>query len=514
MRKGKKFILNTIILSLTSLFMRTVGVSFNVYISNKLGASGVGLFQLVMSVYTFAVTLASSGINLATTRLVTEELAKGSALGARMAVRRCLGYSLFFGSVAAITLFIFAKPIGEIILSDARTVKSLYALSISLVPIALSAALSGYFTAVRRVIKTASAQIFEQFIRISIAVIGLSILAPKGIEYACLAIVAGGSIAEILSFVYEFVLYKSDIKKCKGKMPATKGMLKRLISIAMPVAISSYARSALTTIEHILVPPKLREYGYSKETALAKYGVVHGMVIPVLLFPSAFLTSFSLLLVPELAECNANRNIRRIHYIISRVFHVTLIFAIGVSGIFFAFSQDLGIVIYKSLDAGMYLKIFAPLISVMYLDSVVDGMLKGLNQQLSSMQYNVIDSFVSVVLVCFLIPEYGIGGFVAVIFTCELLNGFLSLNRLIKVTDFKIEYFNWVIKPIISIFSSVIAVKTAVCFFAEQTITTTGLLVCEISGAIVIYVFLLMLMSCITGEDIGLLCSVLKKERK
>ncbi len=511
MRKGKKFILNTIILSLTSLFMRTVGVSFNVYISNKLGASGVGLFQLVMSVYTFAVTLASSGINLATTRLVTEELAKGSARGARLAVRRCLGYSLFFGSSAAIGLFLFAKPIGEIILSDARTVKSLYALSISLIPIALSAVLSGYFTAVRRVIKSASAQIFEQFVRISIAVMGLSILAPKGIEYACLAIVAGGSIAEILSFVYEFVLYKSDIKRCKGKMPATKGMLKRLISIAMPVAISSYARSALTTTEHILVPPKLREFGYSKEIALAKYGVVHGMVLPVLLFPSAFLTSFSLLLVPELAECNAHKNIRRIHYIISRVFHVTLIFAIGVSGIFFAFSNELGMVIYKSAEAGMYLKIFAPLIIVMYLDSVVDGMLKGLNQQLSSMQYNVIDSLVSVVMVCLLIPKFGIGGFVAVIFVCELLNGFLSLNRLIKVTDFKIEYYNWIIKPFFAIISSVTIVKLLIFFFAPFAELTIFSLVCQIAGAVLIYLLFLLIMSCVTGEHIGLLRSVVKK---
>ena len=75
MRRGRKFFINAIILTSTSLFIRTVGVSFNVYISNKLGASGVGLFQLIMSVYVFAVTFATSGINLTTTRLVAEGLA-------------------------------------------------------------------------------------------------------------------------------------------------------------------------------------------------------------------------------------------------------------------------------------------------------------------------------------------------------------------------------------------------------------------------------------------------------
>ena len=259
------------------------------------------------------------------------------------------------------------------------------------------------------------------------------------------------------------------------------------------------------------MPPKLREHGYSKETALAKYGVVHGMVLPVLLFPSAFLTSFSLLLVPELAECNAHKNMRRIHYIISRVLHVTLIFAIGVSGIFYAFSNELGIAIYKSTEAGMYLKIFAPLIVVMYLDSVVDGMLKGLNQQLSSMQYNVIDSLVSVVLVCFFIPKFGIGGFVAVIFCCELLNGFLSLSRLIKVTDFKIEYYNWIVKPFFAIVISVAIVKLLILFFVPFAELTIFALVCQIAGAILIYLLFLFIMSCITGEDIELLRSVLKK---
>ena len=153
MRRGKRFLFNALVLTATSLLMRTIGVSFNVFISNKLGAAGVGLFQLVMSVYTFAVTVATSGINLATTRLVTEELANGSETGAKKAVRRCLAYSILFGTGAAAGLFFFADSIAAVLLGDVRTVKSLYALSVSLPFIAMSAVLSGYFTAVRRVVK-------------------------------------------------------------------------------------------------------------------------------------------------------------------------------------------------------------------------------------------------------------------------------------------------------------------------------------------------------------------------
>ena len=238
-------------------------------------------------------------------------------------------------------------------------------------------------------------------------------------------------------FAFSFLLYRIDRRRYRAVRTGGERLTRRLLGIALPVAVSAYARSALTTIEHILIPPRLRAFGYSKEEALARYGVVHGMVLPVLLFPSAFLTAFSSLLVPELAECNVTKDHRQIHYIISRVLHVTLIFAIGVSGIFLAFPGELGLAIYQNAEAGMYLKIFAPLVIVMDLDSVVDGMLKGLNQQVSSMRYNVIDSLVSVGMVYFLIPVCGIGGYVAVIFVSEMLNGYLSLNRLIRVTDFQ-----------------------------------------------------------------------------
>lgn len=511
MRRGKRFLFNALVLTATSLLMRTIGVSFNVFISNKLGAAGVGLFQLVMSVYTFAVTVATSGINLATTRLVTEELANGSETGAKKAVRRCLAYSILFGTGAAVGLFFFADSIGTALLGDVRTVKSLYALSVSLPFIAMSAVLSGYFTAVRRVVKSASAQLFEQLIRISAAVILLNLLAPGGIEYACLAIVAGGSLAESLSFCYQFLLYRIDRRRYRAGRKAGERLTRRMLGIALPVAVSAYARSALTTIEHILIPPRLRAFGYSKEEALARYGVVHGMVLPVLLFPSAFLTAFSSLLVPELAECNVRKDHRQIHTIISSVLHVTLIFAIGVSGIFLAFPGELGLAIYQNAEAGMYLMVFAPLVIVMYLDSVVDGMLKGLNQQVSSMQYNVIDSLVSVGMVYFLIPVCGIGGYVAVIFVSEMLNGFLSLNRLIRVTDFKIDYMAWVVKPFIAISCAALFVRSAAYVFGAGLSAAASSVVCYISCTVLVYLLLLFFMSCITGEDVRLVRSVLRK---
>ncbi len=510
MRRIKMFVINAVILTATSLLMRTIGVSFSVYISNKIGAAGVGLFQLIMSVYTFAITLASSGINLAATRLVSEELANGAEAGAKKAMKRCCAYGLLFGTSAAFLLFFGADFIGADLLRDARSVKSLKVLAVSLPFIAMSSAMSGYFTAVRRVVKSASAQVFEQFIRITVCIYGLNLLAPKGLEYACLAIVGGGSISEISSFCYLYLMYRHDRKRYRTAGKTGKALTGRMLGIALPVALSSYVRSALTTIEQLLVPSGLKKSGLSGENALAQYGVIQGMVMPVIMFPSAFLNAFSSLLVPELSECHERKNNKQINHIISRVFHVTLLFSIGVSGILISFPKELGMVIYNSTDASLFIKALAPLIMVMYLDNVVDGMLKGLNQQVSSMRYNIIDSLVSIAMVYFLLPVTGIGGYVAVIYVSELLNAFLSMNRLIHVTDFRVRFFDWAVKPIIAIFFASTAVRVSAFAFGTGLATDVPSVVLYLAVTVLLYILFLWMMSCITSDDLLMVKAVLK----
>ena len=128
----------------------------------------MGLFSLISSVYMFAVTLATSGISLAVTRLISEEIGKGNGKGAVQAIKHCAGYALIFGCSASVLLFFGADFISSHILRDARTYLSLRVLAVTLPFIALSNVLGGYFNAVRRVYKSASASIAEQFVKIFI----------------------------------------------------------------------------------------------------------------------------------------------------------------------------------------------------------------------------------------------------------------------------------------------------------------------------------------------------------
>ena len=123
----KRFVVSASYLACVSILLRAVSVSFNAYVSTKVGAEGMGLFSLVMSVYSFAVTLACSGINLASTRLTAKILSSANAENirseSRKLMRSCAAYSLFFGTAAGAALFFGSGIIGERLLCDARRSK-------------------------------------------------------------------------------------------------------------------------------------------------------------------------------------------------------------------------------------------------------------------------------------------------------------------------------------------------------------------------------------------------------
>lgn len=155
--------------------------------------------------------------------------------------------------------------------------------------------------------------------------------------------------------------------------------------------------------------------------------MITGMVMPVLQFPSAFLMSFSSLMIPEMSEANAATHKNAIHYMTQRILRFALLFAVPTAVIFFFFADSLGKLLYGSAEVGVYLCVLAPIVPLNYLDSVVDGMLKGLNQQMQYLTYNIIDSALRVVLIFFLLPVMGIKGLVIVMFISAVLNTSLSL---------------------------------------------------------------------------------------
>lgn len=432
MSERTRFFKSGVMLTLVSLAMRTVAMLFSAFISRNVGAEGVGLYTVIMTVYSFAVTFATSGISLTVTRLVASAIGEGRVERVGRVIRGAVLYSLAFGALSTLLLFFGADVIGRYILNDIRTVHSLKLLAFSLIPISLGSIISGYFVGVRRVGFNASAQVFSQFIKISVTVLLVIRFSSYGIERSVSALCLGITVTELIGFLIQSLEFGYDRIK-HGKNVGARGTeISEIAKTALPLAFSAYVRSAFLTLEHILIPRRLRDGGESAKDAYSHYGLLHGMALPIVLYPMSPLSSFSGLLVPEFAADISRGGRARMNRIGSEAMNTTLTYSAICAVMLYFFAEELGYAVYGSYDAGKYITMLAPVVPIMYLDHVTDSMLKGIGEQVFSMWVNISDSILSILLVWFLIPRMGIGGYALVIIIMEVYNFALSYRRLKK----------------------------------------------------------------------------------
>lgn len=518
MKNLRKFVMSALLLCGVSFLMKTVGVSFNVYVSNRAGAETMGLYSLLSGVYGFALTLATSGISLATMRLVAEAIGMNDNARVHKSLKYCLLYSLSFGGGATLLLLFLSEPIAKHLLDDMRTLLPIRILALSLLPISLSSVFNGYFTAVRRVYKNAIVQVLEQIVRIFSISFFLTRLLPYGIEAACIALAIGGVITDLISFFFAFIgfLHDKKTKISRNTVPnetKSENIPRKLFGIALPVAFSAYARSGLISLEHTLIPIGLRKNGSTKEKALAAYGTLGSMVLPVILFSSAIISSFAGLLVPEITECRVQNNKRQIRYISERVIQFSLLFSIGVAGVMIFLSKEIGEVIYPGKETSDYIRLLAPLIPIMYIDSGVDAILKGMGEQIYSMTVNIIDAALSVILVWFLVPKIGIYGYIITIYATETVNTVLSITKLLSVSHIKPRLLKWIFGPLFCMIGATCLSKLIMVLLGAEMASHAIGLITHILLVVLLYLLLLRGCHVFDKDDTSWMVSVFKTKK-
>ncbi|MBE6723919.1 MAG: polysaccharide biosynthesis protein [Ruminococcaceae bacterium] len=440
------FFRNAALLSLVSILIRGLAVSFNAYVNRKIGAESMGLVSLTMSVYGFAVTVALSCVNLGAVRLTSArcaELEDADAASWRYAMRRVVRaavcYSLLFGLTSGAALYLASEPIAQTLLGDLRTLASLRVLALSLPFISLSSALSGYFTGIRKVMKNAAATVAEQAVKIAVTSAALVLILPGNVEAACFAVIGGSAVSEAWTLLLHLLLWITDSKRPRGQRPGEKSVrigttFRDAASISFPAAVGTYARQGLTTLEHLAIPKGLLKSGLTQERALSVYGLLQGIAFPLVMFPYAVIGSFTSLLVPEMSEMQAGGNREGIRRTVGQVYRASALFSVLACGIFVNFAPELGRMIYSSSEASAYTAALGLLVPFMYLDTAVDAVLKGIGEQVYCMKVNMVDAASGLLLVILLTPALGIEGYILTIWVCEVGNLAASIHRLGKVT--------------------------------------------------------------------------------
>jgi len=501
LKRGLLF--STLMLSASALFVRTLGFGFRVYLSNNMGAQGMGLFSLVMSVYTLSVTVATSGVSAAVSKLAAERLAKGEKAGARQILRKAIVISLFISCAVAAVLFFLSGPIAANILMDSRAEQSLRLLAPGLPFLAICSCFRGYFIACRRVAIPASAQILEQLFKMGFIMLMLGGALGRGIEHATAVVVLGITLAEVLCFLYTLVGYLRDKRKHpESDKASSKGVLGAIFAFALPISVGSYYRSAMRLLEDVLIVSGLTRFGGDHGQATGYYGILRGMVMPLLIFPLNLLSAFVVTLTPEVSRLYALSEKRRLSQIVSRILGLTSIVGVFMVCVMMSFSFELGTLIYREPQVGEMLRMMAFLAPFMCLELVVVGILHGMGQQTHSSAYSVLDCTLRVGLAWLLIPRYGVWGFVIMVVVSNLFTSLLNLRRLLKITDISLRVGDWIIKPAIAALAASQGVRALFLYTALDRLPLWVGLGIGFVVICAIYAGALFSLGCVTKRDI------------
>ena len=433
MGKGRPIFLSALMLTGVNLLLRLAGTSFQVYLSSRIGAAGIGLLQLTMSVGSLAMIAGIAGIRTATMYLTAEELGRKQTQNVTWVLSGCMLYSILCSGVIALGLYHFAPLIAENWIGDIRTLPALRLFAAFLPCTCLTGVMTGYFTAANRIGTLAAVEVAEQIVSMTATLTALHFWAGNDPARACLCVVLGGGISGGFTLICLLVLRLREHAPIGTPIP----MARRLWQTAVPLALADDLKSGINTVENLMVPRRLALCTRVSEP-LAAFGTVSGMVFPVLMFPSCILFALAELLIPELARCAAADSSQRIRYLSRRSLKVAMLYGLTFCGLMLLLAEPLCQKLYGSQEAGQYLKLYALLVPMLYCDAITDAMIKGLGQQTASVRYNILTSALDVAFLYILLPKYGMMGYFLSFFITHLINFGLSIRRLLHITGQKI----------------------------------------------------------------------------
>ena len=286
----KNIITGTLILTCANLITKCMGFFYRVFMSNAIGAEGMGLYQLILPLYMLAWSITSAGFTTTISHLAAQEYIRGQNGNIGRIVKQAVCLSLCASAAVSCVLFFGADSIALSMLRDRRAAFSLRLLALAVPFMAASSCFRGFFLGIQETLVPAFSQVLEQTVRILTIYFLAGIFVPRGLSYACGAAVCGILFGELLSCgftVWNYFHYKRKHKFIRKPTLSSPAVLAMILSTALPLSASRIAGSLLSTVENLLIPRQLQLHGQNTVQALSTYGELTGMAMPLVLLPSA-----------------------------------------------------------------------------------------------------------------------------------------------------------------------------------------------------------------------------------
>ena len=430
MSKKQSIILGTFVLTLTGFLSRFMGFFYRIFLSRVFGEEGIGLYQLIFPVYALWVSFSISGIETALSRTVARKRALGKSDEAREVLLSGLTVAFFLSLFCSLFIQKNAFFIADRLLHDSRCKNMLIILSYAFPFCAIHSCICGYYYGLKETKIPAISQLIEQSTRILSVYIFFLFLIRKGQTVSISIAVSGLVIGELFSTVYAaqiFNHFPSDLATVTNLCKNFSRHLHELFSLSIPLTANRVLINLLQSIEAISIPMQLRRFQYSASESLRIYGVLNGMALPCILFPTAVTSSLSIMLMPAVAEIQASQAPSSLLRIIKKV--TRFCFSLGLFSClcFLFFGRTLGNILFHSTSAGNFIVTLSWICPFLYVNSSFLSIINGLGKTGWTFLINTLGLSVRILSVFYIIPLFGIQGYLWGLLSSQLLVSLLCI---------------------------------------------------------------------------------------
>ena len=473
----KQIIKGTIILTGATILSRVLGFLYRIFLSNLIGAKGMGIFQLIFPVLGFCIAISCGGIQIAVSRFVAES----KNLKERFLV--LLGSIIMSLALSVLTmglLYVFADSISIYLIHNKHCTELLKLAAFTIPLAAIHSCIGGYYLGMKKTFVPAVSAIIEQIVKVvSIVIIGL-VCTDSNIKITPIIAVYSMIISEIFGAGFCLISVSGE-SKYAVKFSHLFATIKKLFSVSYVLTANKIMITFLQCVEAILVPIVLVKSGLSSDNALEIYGILTGMALPVIMFPSALNTSISTMVLPTVASANTSGKNRQLKRTTTVSIWFSIVIGIFFIGFFLQFGDFIGSVIFGHKKVGEYIMILAWLCPFMYLSITLGSILHGLGKTNTAFIHNVLGTLIRLCLLWFGVPQVGIVGYLWGLLLSEVLVTFLHSLYIKKEIDFKFNPFTNIIKPAIWMFISMAGCKLVQFIFSFSSFS--GILFLYVSYA-------------------------------
>ena len=440
----------TLLLTATGLFAQVVGFLYRMLLSRLIGAETMGLYQLVMPVYSMLMSVTAVGLTVAVSTLSARYHALGDSGAVRLVLRRALKGFFFLAVPLGLAVAVLSDPISVYLLGDARTRLGV----VLLVPCMLLTGVENLhkhcFYGIGRVCPPAAVETAEQVIRAAAVLLLLVMLLPRSAEETVGIIALGMVLCEVFSACALTLLFRRHWKRFPPGGAGEEVSGKRLMAIAVPVGATSLLGTLLGSANSVLIPAKLVEGGMTLSEAMSEFGVLCGMTLPMLALPTGFIGALCLVMVPDLSRRTAQGDRRAAGGFLDRVMSATSLLMAPAMALLAVIGPTVGQALFRDRRVGELILPLAVGTLLGCWQSVLSGALNGLGLQGKGARNAIISDVVQLAFTFFAVARWGLAGFAAGYVASGLAGMGLNLASVLRATGLKVKLFEWFVRPLLA----------------------------------------------------------------